>query len=109
MPNIHIKDQSVEGFGLVFPEAAAAGIPGIGGIVGGSSDAIIHEKTGLLVDGTHVGEVQKCIEKLMGDKTLLDRYGRNAYQRSQKFSWEKIVLDIESIIIKKLKNKCGNM
>ena len=47
MPSI-IHEKSVEGFGISFIEAAQYGIPSIGGKDGGASDAIIHEKTGLI-------------------------------------------------------------
>jgi glycosyltransferase involved in cell wall biosynthesis len=43
MPSIIYK-KSVEGFGIAFVEAAQYGIPSIGGIDGGASDAISQDK-----------------------------------------------------------------
>ena len=56
MPSVIYK-KSVEGFGIVFIEAAQHGIPSIGGRDGGASDAIIHEKTGLICDGNKLEDV----------------------------------------------------
>ena len=47
MPSIIYK-KSVEGFGIVFIEAAQYGIPSIGGKDGGASDAIKHNETGII-------------------------------------------------------------
>ncbi len=52
MPNRATEDGDTEGFGLVFLEAGACGKPVIGGRAGGVPDAITHEVTGLLVEGT---------------------------------------------------------
>ncbi len=53
MPSIIYK-KSVEGFGIAYVEAAQHGVPSIGGKDGGASDAIIHNKTGLIVDGNNL-------------------------------------------------------
>lgn len=39
-----------EGFGIVFVEAAAAGVPAVAGASGGASAAVAHGETGLVVD-----------------------------------------------------------
>ena len=48
MPSV-IHKSSVEGFGIAYTEAAQYSIPSLGGKDGGASDAIDHEKTGLIV------------------------------------------------------------
>ena len=53
MPSIIYK-KSVEGFGIAYVEAAQYGVPSIGGKDGGASDAIIHEKTGLILSLIHI-------------------------------------------------------
>ena len=50
MPS-RIEKKSVEGFGISFIEAASYGVASIGGKDGGASDAISHNKTGLICDG----------------------------------------------------------
>ena len=39
-----------EGFGIVFLEAAAAGVPQVAGASGGAADAVVHGVTGYVVD-----------------------------------------------------------
>ncbi len=39
-----------EGFGIVFLEAAACGVPSIAGRSGGSAEAVVHGETGLVLD-----------------------------------------------------------
>lgn len=57
-----------EGFGIVFLEAAAAGVPQVAGRSGGSHEAVDHEATGLVVDDpTDVGQVADAIERLLVD------------------------------------------
>ena len=60
MPSI-IHKTSVEGFGIAYIEAAQYGIPSIGGKDGGATDAIDHQKTGLICDGNNLDEIYSSI------------------------------------------------
>jgi phosphatidylinositol alpha-1,6-mannosyltransferase len=42
-----------EGFGIVFVEAAAAGVPQVAGDSGGAAEAVVHGETGLVVRDPH--------------------------------------------------------
>lgn len=90
-----------EGFGMVFLEAAAAGVPSISGNTGGQSEAVVHGKTGLVVDGTDDGAVEQAIRKLIVDGELRRFMGRQAWQWAQSHDWQKVVAhtmaEIESI------------
>ena len=89
MPSI-IHKKSVEGFGIAFVEAAQYGIPSIGGKDGGASDAIIHEKTGLICDGNNLDEIYSSIDTLLKDNKHIE-YGKAAKLNSQNFHWDKII------------------
>jgi len=54
-----------EGFGIVFLEANACGTPVIGGIAGGTKDAIKDKITGLRIDGNDVNEIGDAILNLL--------------------------------------------
>lgn len=83
MPVIHEREKgSVEGFGLVFLEAAACGTPCIAGRSGGVPDAVVDEETGLLVDGRRPAEVATAIERLVDDAGLRARLARQAGARA---------------------------
>lgn len=64
MPSVQVG-QMIEGFGIVFMEAAAATRPSISGMVGGQQEAVMHQKTGLVVDGEDIAQVKKAIENLL--------------------------------------------
>jgi phosphatidylinositol alpha-1,6-mannosyltransferase len=57
----------VEGFGIVFLEAAAAGVPAVAGLSGGSHEAVVDGVTGHVVDGRSVGAVRTAIASLLDD------------------------------------------
>ena len=96
MPSI-IHKKSVEGFGIAFVEAAQYGIPSIGGKDGGASDAIIHEKTGLICDGNNLDEIYSSIDELLKGNKYLE-YGKAAKLNSQNFHWDKIIESYKRIL-----------
>jgi phosphatidylinositol alpha-1,6-mannosyltransferase len=81
MPN-RIVDSDVEGFGLVFIEAALCGKPAIGGRSGGAVDAIVDGVTGRLVDPTSVGEVAAVAIDLLSNPALAGQMGAAGRNRA---------------------------
>ena len=51
----------VEGFGIVFAEAALCGLPVIAGRSGGAPEAVVEGDTGMVVDGRSVGQVAAAL------------------------------------------------
>ena len=92
-----IHKSSVEGFGLVYTEAAQYGIPSIGGKDAGASDAIDHEKTGLICDGNNLDEIYSSINLMLENKKYLE-YGKNAKNSVSKFYWSNIVKQYKDIL-----------
>jgi phosphatidyl-myo-inositol dimannoside synthase len=91
MPNREI-DGDIEGFGMVYLEASAAGKPVIGGRSGGTSDAILDGITGLRVDGTNVGEIANAVIALLSDPEKSQAMGKNGCQwTAQEFTWDAVV------------------
>jgi phosphatidyl-myo-inositol dimannoside synthase len=73
-----------EGFGIVFLEAAAAGVPQVAGDSGGASEAVVHGETGLVVaDPGNPGAVAEALRGLLADPTRRRRMGRAARSRVQ--------------------------
>ena len=79
-----------EGFGMVFLEAAACGVPQVAGRSGGAGDAVVHGETGVLVDNPRdPGRVAAAVRRLRGDDALRRRMGRAARRRAQTgFAWD---------------------
>ena len=96
MPSITYK-KSVEGFGIAYVEAAQYGVPSIGGIDGGASDAIQHQKTGLICDGNNLNEIYTSINSMLENNKYLE-YGKAAKENSVKFNWDKIIEDYKKIL-----------
>jgi len=87
----------VEGFGIAFLEAAAFGLPSIGGIDGGTSDAVIAEQTGILVDGADIGAVASALDRLLCDAELRCRLAAAAHNRFwSEFTWDAAIGRFES-------------
>jgi phosphatidyl-myo-inositol dimannoside synthase len=57
----------VEGLGIVFLEASAAGVPVIAGSSGGAPETVRHNKTGIVVDGRSVQQIADAVSELLGD------------------------------------------
>ena len=60
-----------EGFGIVFIEAAACGVPQIAGDSGGAAEAVAHGETGLVIDDPEdVQTVADAFARLLDDDAL---------------------------------------
>jgi phosphatidylinositol alpha-1,6-mannosyltransferase len=71
-----------EGFGIVFVEAAACGLPSVAGRSGGSHEAVVDGETGFVVDPHDVAAVRAALQRLLGDDALRTRLGRAARARA---------------------------
>ena len=96
MPSIIYK-KSVEGFGIVYIEAAQYGIPSIGGVDGGAADAINHKNSGLICDGNNLDEIYSSINGMLENNKYLE-YGKFAKEHSKKFLWTEIIEHYKKII-----------
>ena len=96
MPSV-IHKKSVEGFGIAFIEAAQYSVPSIGGKDGGASDAIDHDRTGLICDGNSLEEIYNSIKKMLENKNFIE-YGKSAKQNSDKFLWSNIIENYRRIL-----------
>ncbi len=73
-----------EGFGIVFLEGAAMGLPQIAGRSGGASEAVIHDQTGLIVDDPlDVAAVARAIQLLIDNPDRRAKLGAAALERAR--------------------------
>ena len=96
MPTRKVNN-SVEGFGISFIEAASYGVCSIGGKEGGSSDAISHNKTGLICDGSDLNSIYNSVTTIFQNDKFVE-YGKEAKNFSENFHWNKIVKKYLSLI-----------
>jgi phosphatidylinositol alpha-1,6-mannosyltransferase len=88
-----------EGFGIVYMEAGAHGKPVVAGNVGGAVDAVVDGETGLLVDPADPAAVAAAIVRLLRDPVLARRLGGAAAERAREFSWPRIVVRVEQVLL----------
>ncbi len=81
-----------EGFGIVFLEAAAAGVPQVAGRSGGAGEAVESGITGTVVRrSTDVGAVTRAIDDLLADADLRARMGAASRRRVEaSFDYDKL-------------------
>ena len=75
LANRMLANGDVEGCPVVFAEAAAYGLPVIGGKVGGASSLIDDQKTGLLVAADDIDELAAAMRRLLSSPELGDQMG----------------------------------
>jgi glycosyltransferase involved in cell wall biosynthesis len=80
-----VMPSQFEPFGIVYVEAAAAGVPSIGTVVGGARDAI-GAAGGLLVDPRDANALTACME-IMCNPSRASMMGAAALTRSGLFTW----------------------
>jgi glycosyltransferase involved in cell wall biosynthesis len=83
-----VMPSQVEPFGIVYVEAAAAGLPSIATSVGGAG-TVVAEGTGLLVPPGDVGALLDAMRRL-ADGEVARRMGAAALERSRLFTWEQV-------------------
>jgi phosphatidylinositol alpha-1,6-mannosyltransferase len=91
----------VEGFGIVFLEAAAAGRAVVAGRSGGAAEAVLDEETGLLVEGREPKAVALAIARLLLDPPLRERMGAAGRSRVEReFTWDRRTEQLTEILTK---------
>ncbi|MCL6556210.1 MAG: glycosyltransferase family 4 protein [Burkholderiales bacterium] len=98
MPNREIEGDT-EGFGMVFVEAAACGMPAIAGKAGGTGAAVVDGVTGFRVDGSRVEAVAAVLGRVLADDALARRLGEAGYERvGARFSWPSVADATRAVI-----------
>jgi len=83
-----VVEGDLEGFGMVFLEANAAGKAVLGGRTGGTSEAVLDGSTGMLVDPESVDEIAGALHLLLSNADLRQRLGSAGLRRARaEFSW----------------------
>ena len=87
LTSVNLK-QSVEGFGLVYLEAAAHALPVVAHDVGGVSEAVIDGVTGLLVPPDRPAQLAAAFEKLIHDPQLRHKFGAAGREWATRNCWK---------------------
>lgn len=98
MPNRRRKTGYHEGFGIVFLEAAACGIPVIGGSKGGSVSAIKENYNGLLVNSIDEKDIYEKIDFLLSNNKKRKEMGKNGIEWAKNFTYEKSFSKLKKLL-----------
>jgi phosphatidylinositol alpha-1,6-mannosyltransferase len=89
----------VEGLGIVYLEASAAGLPVIGGDSGGAPDAILDGETGYVVPGGDVAAVAGRITQLLADPAAARVLGEKGQAWvDREWRWDLVARRLEQIL-----------
>ncbi|QLK60015.1 glycosyltransferase [Enterobacteriaceae bacterium Kacie_13] len=83
------SNKKIEGFGLVFLEAAKYGVPSIATDVGAISEVVQNNKTGLVVK-EDVAELSAAILRLYREREVLAQFSDNCINAVKQFTWSKM-------------------
>ena len=89
-----------DGFGIVYLEAGAHGMPVVAGNVAGPVDAVVDGKTGLLVDPTDDVAVADAVSDLLTHSRKAETLGRAGAARAKDFAWRKIAARVEEVLVR---------
>ncbi len=86
-----------EGFGIVFLEAAAVGIPAIAGDSGGASEAVVNRETGIVVmNPRSVTDVTRSLNALLGNDALRARMGHAGRVRLERlYDYDQLARELD--------------
>jgi phosphatidylinositol alpha-1,6-mannosyltransferase len=89
MPSrLRAEHYDVEGFGIVYIEAGACGKPVVGGLSGGTEDAVVDGYTGLLVDPNDSAALAAGLARVLENPDWARELGDNARRRAvAEFTW----------------------
>jgi len=87
LADAYVMPSSGEGFGIVFLEALACGIPVIGSKIDGSRDALLDGRLGILVNPTDAAELRAAILQTLAvkDEGAKDRRNSVEYFSTDRF------------------------
>ena len=90
---------SVEGFGIVYLEASASGLPVVAADSGGAAEAMVENETGLLVPPDDPPALTKALLRLLNDSGMRERMGRAGRRWVEnEMNWDRAGRQMISII-----------
>ena len=98
MPSRLSRSGGGEGFGLVYLEASAHGLPVIAANEGGAIDAVLDGKTGLLVDPRSAEAVATAIAAVLTDVTLYRALSSGGLDWARAHDWRVLAHQYDGLV-----------
>jgi glycosyltransferase involved in cell wall biosynthesis len=80
-----VLEDSYEGFGIVYAEAAARGVPALASRAGGATDAVVDGRTGVVIDGAEPDDIAAGIRRAIALRDDIDPEDVRAF--AARFRW----------------------
>lgn len=98
VPSITVESGASEGFGMVFAEAQAMGLPVVSFATGGIPEAVAHGKTGFLAPEGDAKRLASYILQLLSNKELWQKFSTEGQKRAREhFNLRKQTKKLEEI------------
>jgi phosphatidylinositol alpha-1,6-mannosyltransferase len=81
--------EKIEGFGLVYLEAAATGLPCIASRIGGVPEAVVHKKTGILIEPGDSDALATALTRILIDRDYRAALSNEALNHASSFTWDR--------------------
>jgi phosphatidyl-myo-inositol dimannoside synthase len=89
----------LEALGVVFLEAAAAGLPVVAGRSGGTPETVVEGETGTVVDGRRPGPAADAVAGLLADPARAKAMGAAGRRRVEtEWAWPAVVARLEELL-----------
>ncbi|MEO1368686.1 MAG: glycosyltransferase family 4 protein, partial [Acidobacteriota bacterium] len=98
-------EQDVEGFGIVYIEAAASGVPSICSRAGGATDAVDEAHNGLLIDESSPASIADGIRRFVTERGRFSPGTIRAY--AERFRWPRIAGQLRAALAEHLPRDAG--
>lgn len=96
--DVFVLPSEYEAFGIVLLEAMMCEKPCIATAVGGTSEVIVPNETGLLIEYGRADDLAEAIVEILSSPQKAREMGREGRKRVlRKFTWEKIAAEIEEV------------
>lgn len=92
-----LNHHDVEGFGIVYLEANLFAKPVLAGNSGGVPDAVLHGKTGVLVNPYEPDDIASAIQRLINDEQSRVKMGEQGKARAQTMTWAEMTKGVEEV------------
>jgi len=97
-PSVRLRSGRSEGVPTALLEAMLWGLPVVASDVGGISEVVEHERSGLLVEPQRPDQLRAAVDRLTADRSLRRRLVRAGRRTAELYTWAELAPHIEALL-----------